>query len=102
MTFAMTLLKRIELAFTLALLKVLFSKYKLLSYVVRRKKTKKRGKKMKFFLLELTCIGLCIATGGFYLLVGLSMDSATCFQGGLKGENRSNLPVVFSKDAFTN
>ena len=57
---------------------------------------------MKFFLLELTYIGLCIATGGFYLLVGLSMDSATCFQGGFKGENRNNLPVVFSKEAFAN
>ena len=57
---------------------------------------------MKFLLLELTCIGLCIATGGFYLSVGLSMDSAACFQGGFKGENRSNLPVVFSKEAFTN
>ena len=44
MTFAMTHLKRVKIAFILALLKVLFRKNKLLSYVLRRKKNKNTRK----------------------------------------------------------
>ena len=71
MAFAMTLLKRIKLAFTLALLKVLFSKYKLLSYVVRRKKNKTKEEKNEILVIgtdlywSLHCNRWLLFVGGF-------------------------------------